>query len=150
MMKRSYIGSLLFAFALIILSCKEKPSSKAVQATNNQQTSINSIDQALLDGQKLYNQHCMSCHLINGAGLKGVNPPLFNTDWVTGDKERLIKLTLKGMNEKIEVDGISYSIPMVGFEYLSDNQIAAILTYIRSSWGNDASAITPEEVSALR
>ena len=80
-------------------------------------------------------------------------PPLKETKWATGDPERLIKLSLKGLFGPIEVNGQTYPgvVPMTPFEHiLKDDELAAVLTYVRNSWGNKASAITPQEVAKVR
>jgi mono/diheme cytochrome c family protein len=101
-------------------------------------------------GKKVYEQVCLSCHMADGSGVPGLNPPLQKTDWVTGDKKRLINVLLKGLNDAITVNGEEYANPMPAQASLSDQQIADVLTYIRNSFGNKATAITPAEVKALR
>jgi mono/diheme cytochrome c family protein len=92
----------------------------------------------------------MVCHQNDGAGVPGLNPPLIKTDWVTGQKNRLINVILKGLEDPIEVNGEEYSNPMPSLTHLTDQEIADVLTYIRNSFGNKASAVTPAEVKALR
>ena len=104
----------------------------------------------MANGKKLYNQWCMACHQADGSGVPGLNPPLKKTEWVTGDKTRLIKIILNGLNESIEIDGEEYSNPMPAQNHLKDDQIADILTYVRNSFGNKASAVSAAEVKALR
>lgn len=101
-------------------------------------------------GKKVYQQYCLSCHMNDGNGVPGLNPPLGKTTWVTGDKKRLINIILKGFNEEIEINGEVYANPMPAQPQLSDQQIADVLTYIRNSFGNKASAITAAEVKAVR
>jgi mono/diheme cytochrome c family protein len=88
--------------------------------------------------------------MADGNGVPGLNPPLAKTDWVTGDKKRLINVILKGLNDPIEVNGEEYANPMPAQEFLSDQEIADVLTYIRASFGNKASAVTAAEVKAQR
>ena len=103
------------------------------------------------DGQKVYETRCMSCHQINGQGITGVFPPLIESDWVTGDKGRLVRIILQGISGEMEVNGAIYSGSMPPWNtFLNDEQIAAVSSYIRSSWGNDAEAITPDEVARVR
>lgn len=103
------------------------------------------------DGEELYMTRCMSCHQANGDGISGVFPPLTNSEWVTGDKGRLIRLILNGMAGEVEVNGVIYTGAMPPWNtFLNDEQVAAVLTYIRSSWGNEANEVTVEEVAAVR
>ncbi len=98
---------------------------------------------------------CVTCHLETGKGVAEVYPPLVDSIWVTGDKERLIKLTLHGLFGEIEVNGVKYGPPKsppmspLGGMF-NDQEIAAVLNYVRMSWGNNASVITPEEVKEVR
>lgn len=106
------------------------------------------------EGHKIYNNEgsCVSCHQIDGKGLRASNfPPLSNTDWVNGDKTKLIKILLKGLYGKIIVNDKEYNGMMSPYEEIhSDIELAAILTYIRNSFGNKSSPIQPEQVRAVR
>jgi mono/diheme cytochrome c family protein len=101
-------------------------------------------------GRKIYNTYCLSCHQVDGSGVPNMNPPLSKTTWVTGDKKRLINVILKGMDEPIEIDGETYDNVMASHAFLKDEEIADVLTYIRNSFGNKASIVTPAEVKVLR
>lgn len=103
------------------------------------------------DGAELYMTRCMSCHQMNGRGVPGVFPSLSGTEWVTGDKGRLIRIVLNGLTGEIEVEGEVYSGAMPPWQtFLDDEQTASLLTYIRTSWENDTTAVTAEEVAAVR
>ncbi len=98
---------------------------------------------------------CVACHLPNGLGQPGAIPPLDRSDWVLGDKERLIKISIHGLMGEVVVNEEKYLGVMQGFGQplgspLNDQQIADVLTYIRNEWGNSVSAISPEEVKAVR
>lgn len=100
-------------------------------------------------GQLIYEQNCLTCHQANGSGVPNLNPPLRGTDWVLGDKTRLINVLLKGLQGQ-EIEGDMYDNAMPAHDFLNDTQIADVLTYIRSNFGNKADAITADEVKALR
>lgn len=103
------------------------------------------------DGEQIYMARCLSCHQMNGQGVPGVFPPLVESEWVTGEKTPLIGIVLHGVMGEMEVNGVTYSGAMPPWgSYLTDEDIAALLTYIRSSWGNEASEVTAEEVAAFR
>jgi glucose/arabinose dehydrogenase len=101
-------------------------------------------------GESIYYKFCSACHQVDGGGAGARFPPLAETDWVTGDKERLIKIMLEGMEGTIEVNGAQYSGVMPQHSFLTDTEIAEVLTYIRSDFGNNASAVETGEVAALR
>jgi mono/diheme cytochrome c family protein len=100
--------------------------------------------------------HCATCHQKTGAGLDPIYPPLANSVWVTGSEERLTKLVLHGLWGPIEVNGKTYDPakgipPMTQFAaLLKDEEIAAVLTYVRNSWGNQAAPVKAETVKKVR
>lgn len=100
-------------------------------------------------GQAIFEQYCLACHQANGSGVPNLNPPLRGTDWVLGDKTRLINVLLKGLQGQ-EIEGEMYDNAMPAHDFLDDAQIAGVLTYIRSNFGNKADAIKAEEVKAVR
>ncbi len=107
-------------------------------------------------GKEIYSRegYCMTCHQVDGGGLGPSGfPPLQGTKWVLGSEERLIKLTLKGLMGPIEVKGKTYpgQVPMTPYGgMLNDDEVAAVLTYVRNSFGNEASVIYPEKVKSVR
>ena len=109
-----------------------------------------------MQGRQIYvrDGYCGTCHGADGQGLTAAGfPPLSGTRWVTGSEERLIKLTLHGLAGPMEVLGREYpgSVPMTPFRgLLDDEEMAAVLTYVRNSFGNEASVITPEKVQEVR
>jgi mono/diheme cytochrome c family protein len=101
-------------------------------------------------GKKVYEQYCLSCHMPDGAGVPRLNPPLRGTTWVTGDKNRLIDVILNGLDEPVDIDGETYQNPMPAQSQLTNQQVADVLTYIRKSFGNNASAVSAAEVASRR
>jgi mono/diheme cytochrome c family protein/glucose/arabinose dehydrogenase len=106
-------------------------------------------------GHEVYfrDSHCSTCHQPDGKGLDPAFPPLANSEWVTGDPDRIIKLTLHGLMGPFELNGKKYNglVPMTAFgSMLQDDEVAAVLTYVRNSFGNTASAVQPAQVSAVR
>lgn len=112
--------------------------------------------EAFNQGKALYSKEgfCITCHQADGKGLPGSGfPPLSGTEWVTGSEDRLIKIILKGLMGPIVVDGKNYEgmVPMTPFEgMLNDQELAAVATYVRNSFGNKASVISPEKVKEVR
>lgn len=104
-------------------------------------------------GRGVYTRNCQVCHQADGAGVPGVYPPVVNSDWVQDNPERLIKVVLSGLVGTIQVNGATYNNAMTAFGgVLSDVQVAAVLTYIRTgdSFGNASHAVSPELVAEVR
>ncbi|MEM6345426.1 MAG: c-type cytochrome [Bacteroidota bacterium] len=102
-------------------------------------------------GKKIYRQYCSACHQADGQGAMGLNPPLVDTKYVLGDTKSLIMVVLNGFSgEEIEVKGEIYGGIMPPHDFLSDTEIANLLTYIRNSWGNEASEVIVDEVKLTR
>jgi aldose sugar dehydrogenase len=97
-------------------------------------------------GAKLYIQHCLTCHGPEGKGSSDLIPPLSQTDWVTGDKGRLIRIMLLGLSGQIVVNGNTFNQEMPAYNHLSDKEISDILTFIRNEFGNKSDAVIPGEV----
>jgi mono/diheme cytochrome c family protein len=108
-----------------------------------------------LAGQQIFLRegYCVTCHQANGKGLDPAFPSLAGSPWVTADSERLIKLTLYGLTGPLEVNGKKYDgqVPMTPFGgMLNDNDVAAVLTFVRNSFGNDAAPIKAADVQKVR
>lgn len=110
----------------------------------------NLIPEGLTGGEKIYNQYCSVCHQLDGNGASGRFPPLNGTDWVLGDKQALIELTIRGMEGSITVGNEVYNGVMPQHSFLSNSEIADVLTYIRSHFGNAADPVNNPEVEAVR
>ena len=104
-------------------------------------------------GSEVYHReaHCVTCHQESGLGMPNVYPPLVDSPWVTGNEDRLIKLTLHGLWGPLEVNGTTFDPakgvpPMTAFKsMLKDEEVAAVLSYVRNTWGNKASVIQPRK-----
>lgn len=101
-------------------------------------------------GETLYYSYCGICHQQDGKGASGRYPPLAGADWVTGDKERLIGIVLNGLEGPIDVNGETYNNVMPQHSFLSDEDIAVVLTYVRQNFGNNADTVRVAEVAQVR
>lgn len=103
------------------------------------------------DGQRLFTAYCSTCHQADGAGVKGAVPPLNGSHYALADAEVPVNILLHGLDGEIEVSGSVYNGRMPTFRHqLDDEQIAAILTHVRSGWDNQADGIEPEFVAEQR
>ena len=103
-----------------------------------------------MNGATVYAGTCVACHQANGEGSPGLFPPLAGSEFVTGNPERLTRIVLHGLSGPVTVKGATYTGQMPPWQQLSDAEVAAVLTYIRSSWGNTAPEIKADEVAGVR
>ncbi len=104
-----------------------------------------------IDGKQLFSANCAACHQASGLGLPGVFPPFVGSEWILGSEKTLASILIHGMSGSLTVKGSNYNGAMPAFgETLSDAELAGVMSYIRSEWGNAAPAVTPEAVKAQR
>src|SRR5919106_4002727 len=103
-------------------------------------------------GKKMYAANCQTCHQANGLGVPGQYPPLAGSEFTTGGSRRPAMIVLKGLQGPVKVKGQEYGTAVMQpwDKTLTDQKIADVLTYERSEWGNNASPVTAEQISALR
>jgi mono/diheme cytochrome c family protein len=140
----AYLFSYSGGFAADVFDYKPKYGAQAAAAAGPP-------DPKVL-GKKLFSANCVTCHQANGQGQPGQFPPLAGSEFVLGDaSNRLIAIVLKGLQGSVQVKGQSFNNAMQPWEgQYTDQQLAAILSYVRSDWGNNAPEIPPEAVKAMR
>jgi mono/diheme cytochrome c family protein len=140
--------ALLLSFTLLFAAGSQ------AQTTHKTKTLVKhtpvSFKASMANGQKVFTQYCVSCHQADGGGVPRMNPPLIKTTYVLGDRIKLIKIILNGFNEDVEINGETYSNTMASHDFLKDQEIADVLTFVRNSFGNKAPAITIAQVKAVR
>jgi mono/diheme cytochrome c family protein len=105
----------------------------------------------LARGKVVYENICGLCHNNDGSGKPGQAPPFAGSEWALGNPNHMIRIPLAGLAGPVEVKGQQWNLAMPAMgAALPDDDLAAVLTYIRQSWGNKASAITPDQVKAVR
>jgi len=103
------------------------------------------------DGGQIFAANCVACHQATGAGLPGVFPPLAGSEWVLAADKVPVNILLHGITGKLTVKGTQYNGQMPAFqEKLGDGEIAAVLSYVRSNFGNGAGKIGADIVTAER
>ena len=109
------------------------------------------LDPVALGGRLFAAQGCVSCHQATGKGVPGQYPPLAGSEWVAGSPARLARILIHGLQGPLKVSGSSFNNNMPNFgAKLKDDQIAAVLTFIRQEWGNKADAVSADVVDAAR
>ncbi len=112
---------------------------------------VQELNESVKRGKEVYALNCQNCHMENGEGMAGVNPPVAKADYLKKPAKTLIDVILKGQSGEVVVNGITYNVPMPAYDYLTDVQIADVLNYIKNSWGNKIPGmITPAMVEAQR
>ena len=106
---------------------------------------------ASVSGASVFSSRCAACHQATGQGLPGAFPPLAGSEIVAGDGERVVRIVLRGLTGSVTVKGQTYNGAMPAWaDVLSDAEIAAVLTYVRSSWGNAAAPVEASTVAEQR
>ena len=115
------------------------------------QTNNKLVAASIARGKTVYLQRCMVCHQADGGGVPKLNAPLDASTAVNGsDISKLVKYIVKGLNDRIEIDGEFYANAMPAADDLKDQQIADVLTFIRSNWSNKAGPVTLTQVKQIR
>jgi mono/diheme cytochrome c family protein len=150
-MKR-FLFSIFIMLPCVLLAQTKKTATKSVTASKTKSTvaSKNTLQTSIIRGKAVYGTFCLACHQADGSGVPNMNPPIIKTSWVLGSKTVLIQQVLKGSANKVEIDGETFHNTMPAQAQLTDQQIADVLTFVRNSFGNKASIITPAEVKAVR
>ena len=150
-MKKVLFAAIAGTGLVVLMAAQTKPTQTKPTQTKPGQTKPAAITKkTMADGKKVYDSYCLACHQADGGGVPRLNPPLQRTSFVLGNKKKLIEIVLKGMSEEIEIDGEVYDNNMSAHNFLSDQQVADVLTYVRNSFTNKASAVTPAEVKTVR
>lgn len=144
------IGVSLFSCQNASENKKVAPVSQEKLATEISKNQPSSPAEKEHPGKVVYNKYCLTCHQADGSGVPGMHPPLGVGSWVGKDPNELIAIMMKGLSGKIEVNGEVYKNFMPSHAQLTDEQLADVLSYIRSSFGNNFEAVTPEMVQKVR
>ncbi len=104
----------------------------------------------IAEGEKVYTAQCVACHQATGLGMTGTFPPLAGDPLANGGPvEEHIGTVLNGLQGKV-IGGVAYAGAMAPFRQLTDNQIAAVVTYERNAWGNNGGVVEPSQVASAR
>lgn len=151
---KATLGMLLFAVlcvtALQACSPANDEGSSNDTAVHQAETAAGAIGDVMARGEKLYAANCAACHQANGQGMAGAFPPVANSDYVQNDRKAVFETLIAGRSGPITVNGVDYNGVMPAMGYLSDQELADILTYVFMSWDNNGSAVSADEVSAMR
>ncbi|MBC8054797.1 MAG: cytochrome c [Sphingobacteriaceae bacterium] len=147
-MKRTTLTLLIISIFISVTAQTKKPVAKK-PAAKASTASAAVTPTVMARGKVVYNMYCISCHQPDGGGVPSMNAPIVKTKQVLGSKPALINIILKGMSG-VDIEGESYSNVMPAHAFLTNQQIADVLTYVRNNFGNKASGVTVAEVAAVR
>lgn len=138
--------------AILVVSCNSnnKKKNNADYSIKTTQTQKDPDVKASIErGKLVYNDLCITCHMVNGEGAPKIFPPLAKSDYLKENQEASIKGIKKGMSGEIVVNGITYNSVMTPLG-LSDEEVADVMNYINNSWGNSyGKFITAEDVTKV-
>jgi len=147
----------LLALVVILASCSGSSSSKK-QAKTSESSEMNTQSETVKSdasstkphpGEALYKTNCLTCHQSDGSGVPNMYPPLSPNDWIS-DKDKLIGIMLHGLKGEIQVGDETYNNAMPPHNGMTSQELADVLSYVRSSFGNKLEPITQAEVAAAR
>jgi nitrite reductase (NO-forming)/hydroxylamine reductase len=144
----------LILVALFIQACGQGQNqgtpAASDTAVHDAEVASGAMGDVMARGEAVYIANCAACHQPAGQGLAGAFPPLAGSDYLLGDRQQVMQAALFGLSGPITVNGMDYNGVMPSMGYLDDQQLADALTYVFASWGNSGSAVSVEEVAALR
>jgi nitrite reductase (NO-forming)/hydroxylamine reductase len=141
---------------LAISACSQEGSREQVgtpaadTAVHDAEVASGGMGDIVAKGEAVFLGNCAACHQPTGQGLPGAFPPLAQSDFLKGNRREVMQTALFGRSGPITVNGSDYNGVMPSMGYLTDDDLAAVLTYVFSSWGNSEAAVSVEEVAALR
>jgi len=148
-MKKRVIYSFAVAAAMVLVyACGTKEVKPADTAGPPEDKKEETVVSSAVNGEEVYKKTCVACHQANGEGIAGTFPPLAKSDFLV-NKDAVIEQVLKGKTGEMTVNGVKYNNVMPP-QAISDEEIAAVLTYVYSSWGNTGAAVTSDEVKTIR
>ena len=128
------------------------PEGGAVQtipSTEAASSPASTTEERIAYGTRVYGANCVACHQANGEGIPAAFPPLANSDYLNADKNRAIRVLLNGLDGEVTVNGNVFNSIMPALQ-MSDEDVANVLTYVFSQWGNSGQVVLPSEVAAQR
>ncbi len=147
-----------FAFVpfSVLKSANSDPTRVVAAVVVDETASESSPAAAVLDsgdpvarGEALFGQSCAGCHQPTGLGIPGVFPPLASSDFLLADKDRAVRVVLNGLVGPVTVNGVTYESAMPPMPF-SDEEIAAVLSYVNQAWGNQGSPVSAADVARIR
>lgn len=149
-MKRLLLSALSFCLIFAVTNVTADTRDDAVHAAEVASATAPSKAERISNGEKLYSANCAACHQANGAGLTGAFPPLAASDYIAADPMKAVHAVLNGLTGPITVNGNDYNSVMPNLSYMSDTDVADVVTFVINSFGNKGGDINAAQVAAAR
>ena len=149
-MKRLLLSALSFCLIFAVTNVTADTRDDAVHAAEVASATAPSMAERISNGEKLYSANCAACHQANGAGLPGAFPPLAASDYIATDPMKAVHAVLNGLTGPITVNGNDYNSVMPNLSYMSDSDVADVVTFVINSFGNKGGDINAAQVAAAR
>lgn len=126
-------------------------SPTASNTDSNPTAALSDLPSLMEKGKQVYTTTCQACHQATGAGIPGAFPPVSESEWVNGSPKRFVAIVLHGLQGEITVKGQKFQGVMPPFkDQLESEDVAAVVTYIRNSFGNKADLVTVDLVNQVK
>lgn len=152
-MRSNHVIFLMLALAVSLSACAKEEPAAAVDtavAARAAEAAAKSPEERMANGERLYAVHCSACHQANGQGLAGAFPPLAESSYLADGPALAIDAVLNGLSGPITVNGKDYNAVMPNLSYLSDSDVADVVTFIMNSWNNPGGDVSSGVVAAAR
>ena len=149
-MKKLILCVLSFALVAVATNVAAKTKDDAVHAAEVASANAATESERISNGEKLFMANCAACHQATGKGLPGAFPPLADSDYFADDPMKVVHAVLNGLAGPITVNGAKYNAQMPPLSYLSDSNVADIVTFVINSFDNKGGNINAAQVSAAR
>lgn len=145
----------LLEILIVSVSChsNQKENNSRDKNSVSKQTAPDTIKKAIIivsPGEAAFRKTCLACHQADGSGVPGMYPSLNHAEKIMGPPEEIIKVILFGLKGPTVINGVTYSQPMPPQSMLNDTTIAILVNYVKKRWGDNESAVTPEDVRKIR
>ena len=155
-MKVSRILILTIVLAVSVTACAKEESAAPAKAVDSAtavhaaEAASKSLEERIADGGKVYSTVCAACHQAEGQGLAGAFPPLAESDYLAAGSGPAVEAVINGLSGPVTVNGKDYNAVMPNLSYLSDEEVADVVTFVMNSWGNPGGEVSSGEVTAVR
>jgi len=149
-MKSTFLSALFLCLAFTASTIAAKTKDDVVHAAEVASANVATLDERISNGQRVFTANCAACHQADGKGLPGAFPPLAGSDYIASDPLKAVHAVLNGLSGPITVNGKDYNAVMPNLAYLSNSDVADVVTFVINSFGNTGGEINVAQVAAER